>query len=279
MKLQIDCIPCLIKQSVQAIKKTGGGMEELKEILRLILEFDENTTSAGTKVHRALKEATGVQNIYAEEKKRDNNAAMKMLPRIREEMEGSEDRFLFATKAAIAGNVIDYGALGIKNLIGEVEGILHEELAIDDSKRFKEELKKAKRVIYLADNAGEIVFDQLLIDEIQTLGPKVTVAVRGEPILNDATMEDAKMVGLRADKIITTGTDHIGIDPTECSEDFIKEFEGADLVISKGQGNYETLQDFNIKKKVVYILRVKCEVVAENLKTKKEANIVKIVEA
>lgn len=278
MKLQKECIPCLRKQAERAIRKTGGGQKELNEVLKVIEGLDKDTTSAGTKVHRALKRVTGVQDIYAKEKKRDNIIAMGMLPRFKREMEESKDSFRFAVKCAIAGNLIDYGAGGAKELVGDVEGILREDLTIDDVDMLKEELGNAKRILYLADNAGEIVFDQLLVDEIGKIGPKVVVAVRGEAILNDATLEDAKMIGLRADRIITTGTDHIGIDPEECSREFIGEFENADLIISKGQGNYETLQDFEFKKKVAFVLRVKCDVVAKLLGVKKDANVLKLVE-
>jgi len=204
---------------------------------------------------------------YAEERKKYDKLAMEMIPELRGEIEASEDPLEMAIRVSVVGNVID---LGIKEKV-DIEGTL--ELAkgsgfkIFEIEELRSELKNAKRVLYILDNAGEIVFDSLLIEQIRKLGKAVIAVVRGGPILNDAVMDDAKRVGLdKIAKVIDTGNNFVGVIRERCSPVFLKALDTAELVIAKGQGNYETLE--GTRNDIFFILKAKCAAVAEHLGVK-----------
>jgi hypothetical protein len=154
-----------------------------------------------------------------------------------------------------------------------------EDLAIDEIAQIFNEARKAKDILYLADNAGEIAFDTLLVHELKKLGAHVTVAVKGDPILSDATMEDAEYVGMHevADNIITTGTDAVGLIPSECSEEFHSFYSSADFVVAKGMGYAETLTELDLPAPHALLLRTKCSPVANFFKVSTGRNIAKLM--
>jgi len=209
--------------------------------------------------------------------------ALKMLPEVRAFMArqlNKLERFRMTCKAASIGNLIEYDILGHDAILEDpLELLEKEEFYIDDTESFFKLAERGGEVLYLMDNAGEIAFDRLLVEEFKRLGCRVTAAVKGGPALNDALMEDALEVGMDevADDIITTGTDAIGINLTECSREFLESFYGFQLILSKGMANWETLTEIGTPSPTLFLLRVKCEPVAEALHAPMDRSIAKLV--
>jgi len=223
--------------------------------------MDKPAPVMGQRIHRRLRALTGLTDPYRRAKNLQNRLALRLLPELSRELKGARDRLGLAVRIAIAGNIIDmgaYGDVGEAGVRAAVEHALREPLR-GDLKAFKRAAAKAKSVFYLTDNAGEIVFDRLLVHE---LGPaRVTAAVRGAPVLNDAVMADARAAGLhRLCRVIDNGSDAPGTVLEETSKEFKRLFYGADLVIAKGQGNYETLSE--APRPVWFLFKAKCPVIA-----------------
>ncbi|CAB3287746.1 DUF89 domain-containing protein [Methanocaldococcus lauensis] len=280
MKIKPECAICIIRQVVDAVKEITNDEKEqfrlIKNTMEVIKEvYGENAVPAwmGTVVHRHLKKISNTEDPYKNLKEKANKIALKYLDKVRELCNDNNDleRLRKKVLATIAGNVIDFGAystdIDIEKLI---EDTLNDKLKIDNSKELLEDLKNKniKKVLYICDNAGEIIFDRILIEEILKYNKEVVAVVKGKPILNDATLEDAKIANIdKICRVITTGSDIIGIILEECSEEFLKEFRSADLIIAKGMGNYESLTEYEneIDKPIYYILKAKCKPVAENI--------------
>ncbi|WP_456416901.1 damage-control phosphatase ARMT1 family protein [Methanocaldococcus sp.] len=280
MKIKPECAICIIRQVVDAVKEITDDEKEqfrlIKNTMEVIKEvYGENAVPAwmGTVVHRHLKKISNNEDPYKNLKEKANKIALKYLDKVRELCNDNNDleRLRKKVLASIAGNVIDFGAystdIDIEKLI---EDTLNDKLKIDNSKELLEDLKneKIKKVLYICDNAGEIIFDRILIEEILKYNKEVVAVVKGKPILNDATLEDAKIANIdKICRVITTGSDIIGIILEECSEEFLEEFRSADLIIAKGMGNYESLTEYEneIDKPIYYILKAKCKPVAENI--------------
>jgi len=244
-----------------------------------------NPAYLGTQRDRLIRRITGNPDPYAKRKQVSNQRASEALPLAKNLVSSESSRELQFRKAclcSIVGNVIEFDIpdhmfefKDIKKLIQQAE----EELAIDEIPQIFNRARKAKRLLYLTDNAGEIAFDTLLVQELKKLGAHVTVAVKGNPIINDATMEDAKYVGMHeiADKIITTGTDAVGLIPSECSEEFLSFYDSADFVVAKGMGYAETLTELNLESPHALLLRTKCSPVANFFNVSLERNIAKLM--
>lgn len=218
------------------------------------------------KVHRIIHRWSGEGDPYRDAKRAFNQIALEMLSELERQVLEAEDPFAMAARIAIAGNIIDLGIvpdLDRETLEATIERAMHEPLAVDDLDALREAVEGAERILYLGDNAGEIVLDRLLLGQLPL--DKVTFAVRGAPILNDATMEDAEAAGLTSlVRVIDNGSDVPGTIPEMCSKEFREIFSRADLVIAKGQGNYETLSD-DPHPGLFFLLKVKCPLVAANL--------------
>ena len=269
MRTYLDCLPCLLRQSLEAARSVSDDerMHEkvIRETLRLSSEIDFRQPPPGIAklVHAKLRETTGVEDPYKAVKEYFNRLALELLPELREKVTRAEQPLLAAVKAAIAANVID---LGVKSSLSEEQALevlrsSGETPITGDYEGFTKEAEKAEDILYLADNAGEIVIDRLLIEE---LGPRrVTLAVRGKPVINDATMEDARVAGMHEIvKIIDNGSDAPGTLLDDCSAGFRERFRSAGLVIAKGQGNYETLSGSD--NRIFFLLKVKCPVIARH---------------
>jgi uncharacterized protein with ATP-grasp and redox domains len=228
-------------------------------------------------VHRVVKQLAGGADPYRTLKKLYNRKALAAYPLMKKAVRGSPHPLRTAVLTAIAGNVIDFGIRGAADEIHLEEAILNtlpKPFAIDHFGDFEEALRGAKRILYLADNAGEIVFDRVLIEEIPDHRRRVTVAVKGSPVLNDATMEDAVESGLtEIVEVIDNGSDAPGTLLETCSPLFVEAMNGADMVISKGQGNYETLSARNHN--TFFLLKAKCAVIARHLGVRQGDLIVK----
>jgi hypothetical protein len=271
MKTYFDCIPCAIRQVLDSIRMITDdeAMHEkvLREALGLWHDIDmrESPPAVARKVHRMVRTMTGVVDPYLEVKQRYNRLAMEMVDDLEETVAGSADRFETAVRLAIAGNVIDFG---VNSTVDEsvVEGViarsLTDPLDLDALVEFKVAIAEATNILYLGDNAGEIVFDRLLIEQMPR--QRVTFVVRGGPILNDALLADAEMVGMTdLVEVIDNGADAPGTILEICSKAFRKRFEKADLIVAKGQGNFETLSESD--RNIFFLLRPKCAVLARHL--------------
>jgi len=271
MRTYFDCIPCFVRQTLDSVRLITDDEQiherVMREVLRLASKMDlrQSPPAMAQKIHRLIRKLTGVQDPYLQTKDRFNKLALKMYPELRKKVEASADPFETAIRLAIAGNIID---MGVKTGLAEsqveetITQSLTDPLDIKALKGFRKATTQAKDILYLGDNAGEIVFDRLLIEQLPC--EKITFVVKAGPIINDATMEDAEIVGLTdIVSVIDNGSDAPGTILEDCSEMFRRRFKDADLVIAKGQGNYETLSD--VDKDIFFILRAKCPVIARHL--------------
>lgn len=296
MKPDLLCIPCTVNATLDiALKATSDPSiirEVLLESLRWIPKAFEEDTSPNvlhSQVFRITQKITGVRDPFKHVKTASNETALKVYPDLCETLESIRDyveALRFCLKASIIGNMMDFEVHGHRFNLGSLESrfkdYLKEPLMIDDVDKLCGAISGGKKILYLADNAGEIVFDKLVAKCLkERWGCSVTMVVKGGPVLNDATLEDAEYVGLGevCDKIVTTGDDTIGIVMSRVSEEFKHALSDSDVVISKGQGNLESLIRLkkNIDKPICYVLRVKCEVVGRNLGVPKDSNVVKLI--
>ena len=271
MKTYLDCIACFVRQSLEAARLVSDDPALAERVLRDVLaeaaamRLDEPPPLMGQRIHRFIRQAAGSDDPYRDIKRRQNAMAMRLAERIRPEIEAADDPFAAAVRSAIAGNVIDLGVAAHEivetQIVEELERCLHAPLAGEPVAALAAAVERAERVLYIADNAGEIALDRLLIERLPT--DRLTLAVRGGPIINDVTREDAAAVGLDAlVPIIDNGTDMPGCWLPACSASFRQTFEAADVVIAKGQGNYETLSDAD--QTIFFLLKVKCPVIARH---------------
>lgn len=208
----------------------------------------------------------GEADPYAEIKTRCNQEAMKMVPQTREKIARATDPFTIALKYAIAGNLIDYGLehpVSIEEQNAQIDAIAATTFSIDDSETLLNAMSNAKTMLYLGDNAGEIVFDKLLIEQIQVRFPNIALSyvVKGSPVLNDVTLREAKEVGIdQLVHVIDNGDASPGTVLARTSEAFQQAFADADVVLSKGQGNFESLSGVK-KEKLFFLFTAKCDTV------------------
>ena len=274
MKVYPLCLPCFLNQVRKAAEVAGLSREKTIEIEREAAKFiyrdlqpEKSPGHNATYIHRIFKKMSGVKDPYKVLKDKYNSIALKLEPYLRKEIyEKAEDRLAAAVKLAALGNVIDFGVPKTFDLEEEIKNFFKTPFAYFDEVILERFLVPGKSVLYVADNAGEIVFDKFLMRELKEKGLKVILAVRGGPILNDATVEDAVKTGANeiADELITTGKDYIGVDFEFASDEFKKAWERAFFVISKGQANFETLDGVD-DKDIFFILKAKCEPVAREL--------------
>jgi len=270
MKLHLDCIPCLVRQTLDAARNleledaTARGL--LRRILRLLpqLDWDLPPPVIAREIHRAIRDLTGDPDPYLRKKISDTETALELLPEAEEIVAASGHPFLTAVMFSIAGNAIDLGAKTASDV--DVNEVFRNALVkpVDETavNRLERAVRDAGNVLFLSDNAGEIVFDRPLLEEIGR--EKVVVAVRGAPVINDATLDDAERSGITERfQVISNGSDTPGTWLSDCSGAFVQQFEKADLVIAKGQGNYESLG--NHPRTVFFLFLVKCPTISEKL--------------
>ncbi len=224
-------------------------------------------------LHNVLKRYTNNPDPYKEAKKQSNDLVLKMYPELRTQILLSDNPFDTALRLAIAGNIIDFAISSSYDLHATINNVLQSDFAINHSQELKKALSDARTVLYLGDNAGEIVLDKLLIENI--MHPNLYFAVRGAPVLNDATTEDAEYVGMdMVADVVPNGYDAPSTIVEKCSEQFREVFDMADVIISKGQGNLEGLLGTK-NKDIYFLLMVKCNVIADALNVKKGDFVVK----
>jgi uncharacterized protein with ATP-grasp and redox domains len=267
MRTYLDCYPCFLRQALGAARLAGADDAQQKEVVDRVLgalkliELSSTPPEIAERVHGLVRQEMGDGDPYRAVKEESTHQAWVLYPRLEALLTESEDTLETAVRLSIAGNIIDFGLEQDYDLWSTVERVLSQPFAIDEGSAFREALSRVGRVLYLGDNAGETVFDRLLI---QTLGVPVTYAVKGGPILNDATREDALAAELdEVAEVVDTGSQAPGTILGRCSEAFRDLYAGAELVIAKGQANYETLS--NEGSRVFFLLQAKCPVIARDV--------------
>jgi len=245
----------------------GADQDQQREVVLRALEILKHVPNGatppemGTKIHEIVRQITGQDDPYQKVKAQARSQALAMLPQLREMVTKSDDPLDTALRLSIAGNIMDYGLNQNYDLWDVVKQVLQQKIAVDDSPALRFQLKNANRVLILGDNTGESVFDRLLIE---TLEIPVTYAVRGGPVLNDTTREDALAVGIDdVAEVIDSGCRVPGTILSSCSSSFKKRFSQAALILAKGMGNYETLSE--VRAPIFFLLKVKCETMTRDI--------------
>ena len=276
MRAYLDCIPCFFRQALEGSRIVKATPDQQKKIIDAFarkiprISLEATPPEIARIGYKLLRIVSFNGDPYKSIKQKSNRLALRLLGKLRNKVERSRDRLLTAVELAIAGNIIDFGVKNNLNIKAELNKILAQE---DRSMRkhaifhylgFRQALRKAKNVLYLADNAGEVVFDRVLIEEIKRTYPDkyVYYAVKAKPVINDALIEDAFMCGInKFARVISNGTDAPGTILNLCSRSFKRIYKSADIIISKGQGNFESLSDE--KRPIFFLFMVKCPVVAK----------------
>lgn len=268
MRIKPDCIVCVLRQCVEAtyLAEADGKatFQVIKEIAKLIPHFGESDTpmSITQAMHRVVRRILGVNDPYEKVKREFNEKGRQVYPILRQLLRESNVPLETAVKIAIAGNIVDYALPIEKDLDKSLQTALQAPLPTKDWEIFQKELLKAKKLLYLLDNAGEIFYDKVLIEYLLENGYEITAVVRGGPAINDATLEEAKFAGLDSIvKVITTGLDTVGFILEEASLDLLQALEDAELIIAKGQANLESLDETEYP--AFFLLKAKCPIIAE----------------
>jgi uncharacterized protein with ATP-grasp and redox domains len=267
MKTYLECIPCFMKQALSAAGEATDDQGKIKQVLdrvaRLIpdIPLDNPPPETARLIYSAIREVTGVADPFRAYKDRSIKNAFSLYRKVKSAVESSDDPLRMALRMAIAGNVIDLGANPDFDLENELGNASDKDLREDQYESFRCMLEDARTVLYLGDNAGETVFDRILIE---IMGKETVYAVRDIPIINDATMEDARKSGIgEVARIVSSGCDAPGTILKRCSQEFLSLFASADLIVSKGQGNFESLSGEEAP--IYFFLKVKCPVIARHL--------------
>lgn len=268
MKTYLDCYVCLLRQSLMATRQVGMDDEAQLEVIKRVLEALRDLKPGMTPpliadyIHSVVREHTGIRDPYREVKERSTREALRLYPRLKEMVLESDDPFATAVRLAVAGNIIDFGAADEYDLWGTIQRVRSQTPAIDDTTALRHAVRRAKWVLFLADNAGETVFDRLLVEQIAPV--QVYYAVKSAPILNDATEEDAAAAGLsKVARIVSLGSNAPGTILERCSDEFRRMYNEAEVIIVKGMGNYESLSTEG--ERLFFLLLVKCQAVAADV--------------
>jgi len=293
LKVEAECAACILSRAVAEIAEATTNpalrFRAVGEILRMLsreFKFSAVPADLGTKRDRLVKLVTGNNDPYKRSKKISNEKALKLLPYARklvEEGYAQQDRFKKACLCAIVGNILEFDIPGHNFTFNGLKKSFREaakDLVIDDTNKIYELAKHAHSILYLTDNAGEIVFDTLLVEQLKNMGLKVAVCVKGGPVINDATLEDAEVSGMSkiADKLLTTGTDAVGLSMKEITTEFLEIYKSVDLVFAKGMGYAETLTEYKLARPHALLFRTKCNPVANFFLAPREKNVAKLLQ-
>ena len=288
MRIHTDCVPCLMKRILFQSRLVDGADEKasVQESLRIFadqLDYGEKSVDVATEVHRRSYAILG-KDPYHDLKVRADDVAEKFIQIAQDFVDRSDDKLRACFMVAVIGNIMDFGSTGgidrPEVFESMFQDLMEQGLYRDDTDRIGAVMGKPGTIVYMFDNCGESQLDKVLIRYLRSQGKRVVGMVRGEPILNDVTMEDAVRSGLdkELDRILTTGTFYVGIDTRCIPEDLMKEIEGADFVIAKGMGNYESLSDDELPVPVAHVLRTKCVPVADSIGVPLNQNVVYVRE-
>lgn len=268
MELFLDCVPCLLKQALEASRMVTDDIQKqenvIEETMKILLKYKlyRNAPDLGREVHQIIKILTGIKDPYYAIKEKDLKAAKKAYPYLKDFIKNRENSLYWAVKIAATGNHIDaalYSNVNIENCIVKE---LEKEFSICDIEILERKLETALNILIIGDNTGETVFDKVMIEKFT--GVNVTYGVRSEPIINDVTEKDAFDSGLgEVCKVVSTGCSAPGAILDDCSDEFIDIYRKADIIISKGQGNFEALSEETGN--LFFLLKAKCPMISRKL--------------
>jgi len=280
MKIQPACYSCILRQVIEASQKADLSQERQYEIMHKTMDHLLNVSretsppEVGQCIHRMVRNISGNPDPYHDNKVNHNQQLLGLLPSIKQEIARSEDPLRTAITYSIAGNVIDFGTSdGSFDIRHELDRALQNSFCIDHYEQFKIRLEQSKTVLILGDNAGEIVLDRVLVEIISGLyDTEITYVVRGNPVLNDVTTEDAAMVGMdRYAKILSNGSDAPATIFSQLTREVQTRLNTADIVIAKGQGNFESMSD--LPQDIYFFFKVKCPVVADYINAEPDSYV------
>ncbi len=288
MKFTADCGPCLMRRVLFQSRLVGNGLEfdavkAAAEVLGKRMDPGVDSVKIATEVHRAAYRAIQSDDPYFELKVRADAVAEPYERQLEACVEYSDDPLRVAVLGAVAGNIMDFGTgttIDDPDLFSSVfDELVDQGLGHDDMRLLEDILSEVPGVVYMFDNCGESRLDMVLIRLLKRMGKRVVGVVRGEPILNDVTLQDAKRIGVDriADKIITTGKFYVGVDWDDCPEDLRDEIGECGLIIAKGMANYEATSGRDLDVPIVHILRSKCGPVSRSMGVPQNVNVVKVI--
>ena len=290
MKIQTECVPCLIKRIVFEAEHSSNDPEKISKAIgdacRVLGElYNPNKCSVtiATKVHKAAYDALENNDPYRDLKNQANKIAQVLVSRVEELIENSDDPLKTSMICAIIGNMMDFGIAGGSShpsMLKEIfEKTYADGLGYDDYDKLRGFLKNSKHITLFTDNCGEIVFDKILCREIKKFNPnlKITLVVEGKPVLSDATIEDAEELGFDevVDEILTTGCFAVGVDFSKLPKDLEETLDETDLVVCKGMANYEAFSETDYRP-ICYLMRTKCNAIADSMGVPVHINAVKL---
>ncbi|ALB45301.1 MAG: ARMT1-like domain-containing protein [Clostridium beijerinckii] len=273
MKMHDKCLPCMVNQVIKVANITGVNNKEelLKEVFTYLskMDFEATTPEIIGEIFGMIKKHTNNPDPYKETRNYYNTLFLKLLPEFERKIEQAENSFELAVRYAIVGNIIDFNPIHntlLEDIFDYFERMEQLELAIDDSKELAEDILNSKTLLYLGDNCGEICMDKILLRKIKELNPNIKIffGVRGKPVVNDSIAEDAYAVGIdEYAEVIDNGDGSLGTVLNRTSYGFKEVYKKADVVIAKGQANYECLSEE--KKNIYFLLMTKCDVIANDI--------------
>ncbi|WP_321777446.1 damage-control phosphatase ARMT1 family protein [Sulfurimonas sp.] len=273
MTIDEACVACIINQSAKVADAINASTSLKDEMISTIQEmssnfsYEDNPPEIASYVYEKMAEIANKTDLYDEVKELSTKKALSFVPLVNDKIFASSNKLLTATKTAVAGNVIDLAAAVEFDLEEELSKVFHTEFAHDDFELMKYQLTKAKSVLIIGDNVGEHIFDYIFIQTLKELYPDASYSymVRGNPIINDVTMKEAKEAGFdELCELVDSGVNTPGFTYNRANDYSKKLFDSVDLVISKGMGNYECMSPSH-RKNICFLLKVKCEVVAKSL--------------
>ncbi len=290
MRFTADCAPCLMRRVLFQSRLEGGGLEfeavkAAIDVLSERMRDDIQSVGIATEVHRRAYEAIGSEDPYRDIKVRADQVAEPYVGMLDRAVMESDDPLRTAIVAAVVGNIMDFGAGSAisdpDEFMGVFDGMVAQGLGCDDTDLLRAELERVPGVVYMFDNCGESQLDKVLIRQLRRTGKRVVGVVRGAPILNDVTLEDAERIGMdrELDRLVTTGKFYIGIDWDDVPAELQEEISACGLIIAKGMANYEATSDRRLPVPIVHILRTKCRPVASSLGVPEGINVVRLIPA
>ena len=287
MRTHLECIPCFIKQSLEAARMATDDEEIQTEVLQEVMNYFQNVSLKNSppelsrEVHKIIRDIAGSKDPYKKLKDKSNEMVKKDYSYLKKLVIESDDPLLMAIKLSIVGNVIDFGTTNRFNVGDMIDNAVNREFDAGSYPQFKRALEQSKTILFLADNTGEIFFDKLLLEELAKRQKQITYVVKANPIINDALVEDAEFAGIDKLATIIEGDSgqklsSPGMILSYASKNFLEIFESSDMVLSKGQGNYEGLSD--VDREVFFMLVVKCPLVAQDISSEVSKLILKVKE-
>lgn len=270
MKVQYDCIPCILRQSIEAAQMVTDDEDIIDEIINEYATMMPSIRNTGptplivSKIQKMIKEKTQIEDPYESFKQKNIKLAMNIYKDLEDLIDSDKDPLKKALILSATGNVIDAG-VSVKIKVEEsILKNMEKGLTIDDYPIFQEKLQDSSSLLIIGDNTGEAVLDKLLLKELSKYDIEITYAVRDEPVLNDITLKEAKIIGLeKYSQVISSGCSAPGMLIEQANEEFLELYNNADMILSKGQGNLEGLSEAD--RSIFFLLKAKCDLIADYL--------------